>query len=297
MKITFWGVRGSIPTPGLDTVRYGGNTSCIGLDGDDGTVLIFDSGTGIRLIGAKLAPLSPLEIHLFLTHTHWDHIHGFPFFSPAFIPNNVINIYGPPHFDKGLKEIMSQQMVYSYFPVNADELQAKVRYRDLKEETLSIGDLSITSKLMNHPVTCFAYRVVENGKSVVYTGDNEPYYNFLANSNGADESERTEIDMIVKEQNERNVSFIKDADLLIAESQYTDDEYPSKIGWGHSATTQTLNLAIEAGVKRMVIFHHDPTHTDEIMDSIFDDIMKKYAATGHTGMEISVAREGMEIVL
>lgn len=297
MKITFWGVRGSIPTPGPDTVRYGGNTSCIGLDGDDGTILIFDSGTGIRLIGTKLAPLSPKEIHLFLTHTHWDHIHGFPFFVPAFIPNNVINIYGPPHFDKGLKEIMSQQMVYSYFPVNADELQAKIQYRDLKEETLIIGDITITSKLMNHPVTCFAYRVTENGKSIVYTGDNEPYYNFLVNSNGIDDNERTEIDMIVKEQNDRNVAFIKDADILIADTQYTDVEYPSKIGWGHSAISQTLLLGMRAEVKHLIFFHHDPTHTDDIMDSIYDLALREYSGSGHSGMKISIAREGMEIDL
>ncbi|MBF0592278.1 MAG: MBL fold metallo-hydrolase [Nitrospirae bacterium] len=296
MKVKFWGVRGSIPTPGESTVRYGGNTSCIELNGDDGTLIIFDAGTGIRLVGGRLASKPPVDIHLFLSHTHWDHIHGFPFFIPAFIPSFNIHIYGPPHYDKSVKEIMSQQMVYSYFPVTANELQAKISYRDLKEETITIGDLNISTKLMNHPVSCYAYRVIEGDKTVIYTGDNEPYYNFISTGETSREENR-EIESIVEEQNNRNVDFVRGADLLIAEAQYTDEEFPSKLGWGHSSTTHALKLAINADVKHMVIFHHDPAHTDELMDRLYEQTLQKYSQMQHTGLKISVAMEGQEIVV
>ncbi|MCG6552693.1 MAG: MBL fold metallo-hydrolase [Candidatus Magnetominusculus sp. LBB02] len=297
MKVKFWGVRGSIPTPGKETVRYGGNTSCIGLDADDGTVVIFEAGTGIRTLGLKLAGMPSVEIHLFLSHTHWDHIHGFPFFVPAYIPNRVIRIYGPPHFDKSLQQIMAQQMVYSYFPVNSDELQARIKYVDLKEETVEIGGLKITSKLMNHPVTCYAYRVTEGAKSMVYTGDNEPYYNFMASA-AMDETEVDEITMIVKEQNDRNIEFVKDCDLLIADAQYTDAEYPTKVGWGHSSNLQVLDLAMKAGAKELVMFHHEPTRSDDQIDEIVKQTREYYAATGHSGIKkISAAVEGEEIII
>ncbi|KWT90922.1 MBL fold metallo-hydrolase [Candidatus Magnetominusculus xianensis] len=296
MKVKFWGVRGSIPTPGKDTVRYGGNTSCIGLDAEDGTIVIFEAGTGIRMIGSKLAAMSPVKVHLFLSHTHWDHIHGFPFFIPAYIPKNEITIYGPPHFDKNLREIMAQQMVYSYFPVNSDELQATIKYVDLKEETVEIGSLKIRSKLVNHPVTCFAYRVTEGSKSMVYTGDNEPYYNFMASA-AMDEAETAEIAMIVEEQNNRNVEFVKDCDLLIADAQYKHSEYPTKVGWGHSSNVHVVDMSIKAGVKHLVMFHHEPTRSDAQVDEIVQETRAYYAGTGHTGLTISAAAEGDEIVI
>ncbi|MBF0456702.1 MAG: MBL fold metallo-hydrolase [Nitrospirae bacterium] len=296
MKIKFWGVRGSIPTPGKDTVRYGGNTSCIGLDGEDGTCVIFEAGTGIRMAGTKLAAMPQVEINLFLSHTHWDHIHGFPFFIPAYIPNRIINIYGPPHFDKSLREIMAQQMVYSYFPVNSDELQARIRYFDLKEETVEIGGLKISSKLMNHPVTCFAYRVTEGSRSIVYTGDNEPYYNFMASA-AMDEAEMAEIAMIVNEQNDRNVEFARGCDVLIADAQYTHAEYPARIGWGHSTNHQVVDLAVKADVKHLVMFHHEPVRTDDQIDQIVEETKKYYEETGRTGLRITAAAEGEEIVV
>ncbi|QWR77265.1 MBL fold metallo-hydrolase [Candidatus Magnetomonas plexicatena] len=296
MKIRFCGVRGSIPTPGKETVRYGGNTSCIELTGKEGTILIFDSGTGIRTIGERFAPRSPLTIHLLLSHTHWDHIHGFPFFLPAYIPKNVINIYGPPHFDKSLREIMAQQMVYSYFPVNSDELSATINYRDLKEETLQAGEFTIKSKLMNHPVTCFGYRVTEGDKSIVYTGDNEPYYNFMANS-VVDDSERQEIELIVKEQNARTVEFAKGVDVLICDAQYSDTEYLTRVGWGHSSTLHALDLAIKADVKHLVIFHHEPSRSDDKMDELLQYTIDKYNELQHAGLKITAAVEGEEIDL
>ncbi|MBI3599820.1 MAG: MBL fold metallo-hydrolase [Nitrospinae bacterium] len=293
MKIKFWGVRGSIPTPGRNTVRYGGNTACIEVRGASNEIIILDAGSGIKLLGESLANESPVEIHLLISHTHWDHINGFPFFVPAYMPNNIIHFYGPGHFNKSLREIIHGQMEYSYFPVRADELRAKIDYRDLKEETIKIGNISIHSKLTNHPVINYGYRLEEDGKAVVYTGDHEKYFNFITNQDQIDEKE--EIERIVEEQNNRIIQFVKGADILIADSQYTEDEYVSKKGWGHSAIYQSLELAIKGGVKHLILFHHEPVRTDNEQDRLLNLVCKRYAQLGYSGMKITAAKEGEEI--
>lgn len=293
MKIRFWGVRGSIATPGPNTVRYGGNTACIEVRGDSNEIIILDAGSGIKPLGETLAKESPIEIHLLISHTHWDHINGFPFFVPAYMPNNVIHFYGPPHFNKSLMEIIQGQMEYSYFPVRADELRAKIDYRDLKEEIIKIGNMTVQSKLTNHPVTNYGYRLEDNGKVVVYTGDHEKYYNFITNPDEIDEKE--EIERIVEEQNNRMSRFVKGADILIADSQYTEDEYASKIGWGHSTIYQSLELAIRGEVKHFILFHHEPGRTDREMDGLLDLVCERYRRSGHSGMKITIASEGEKI--
>jgi phosphoribosyl 1,2-cyclic phosphodiesterase len=296
MKIKFWGVRGSIPTPGPNTVRYGGNTTCIEVCGDDGTLIVFDCGTGIRSLGESLMRKPLPDINIFITHTHWDHIHGFPFFIPAYIPTSTINIYGPPQYNKSLGEIMSQQMQYSYFPVRADELKSKVKYTDIKEETREVGGLSVKSTLMNHPVTCYGYRIEEkNGKSMIYTGDHEPYYNFL-NAPG-DDTDREENDMIVREQNDRTARFAAGVDVLVSDSQYLEDEYPPKKGWGHSTIFHAIDLAVTAKVKHLVLFHHEPTRSDDAMDKLLETAIARGAAVGHPELKITAAKEGEEIVI
>ncbi|MFQ5560382.1 MAG: MBL fold metallo-hydrolase [Nitrospinota bacterium] len=293
MKIKFWGVRGSIPTPGPQTIRYGGNTPCIEVAGNDGTLVILDSGSGMRPLGETLATKAPLDIHLFLTHTHWDHIHGFPFFIPAYIPNNKIHIYGPSHFNKKLHEIMAHQMSYSYFPVRVDELKANITYRDLKEETLKIGNFEITSKLMNHPVTAFGYRVTEGERKLVYTGDHEPYYNFLGSD---DDQSGDDVNLIIDEQNKGIRDFISPADVLIGDSHYLEEEYESKKGWGHSHIFQTLDLALSAKVKHLVLFHHDPARSDIEVDALTEAVIKRCQKLGKE-LKITPAKEGDEINL
>jgi phosphoribosyl 1,2-cyclic phosphodiesterase len=293
MRIKFWGVRGSIPVPGQNTVRYGGNTACIEVRGASNEIIILDAGSGIKPLGESLIKESPAEIHLLISHTHWDHINGLPFFVPAYIPNNIVHFYGPRHFNKSLREIIEGQMDYSYFPVRADELRAKIDYRDLKEETIKIGNISIQSKLTNHPVTNYGYRLEEDGKVVVYTGDHEKYFNFITNPDEIEEKE--EIEKIVEEQNNRIARFVKGADILIADSQYTEDEYASKTGWGHSAIYQSLDLAIKGEVKHFILFHHEPSRTDNELDRLLNLVCERYAQLGCSGMKITAAAEGEEI--
>jgi phosphoribosyl 1,2-cyclic phosphodiesterase len=304
MKIRFWGVRGSIPSPGPGTVRYGGNTTCIEVNGDDGTLIVMDCGTGIRPLGESLMKKPLPVINIFITHTHWDHIHGFPFFIPAYIPTSTINIFGPPQYNKSLGQIMSQQMQYSYFPVRADELKSSVKYTDIKEETREVGAFTVKSALMNHPVTCYAYRIEEKGgRSMLYTGDHEPYYNFLnaeidaGGRTPGDDTDREENDMIIKEQNDRTVRFAAGVDVLISDSQYLEEEYPSKKGWGHSSIYQSIDLAVKAKVKHLVLFHHEPTRSDDAMDKLLETAITRGAAIGHPELKITAAMEGEEIVL
>jgi phosphoribosyl 1,2-cyclic phosphodiesterase len=291
MKIKFWGVRGSIPTPGKNTTRYGGNTPCIEVLGDDGTIVILDSGTGIRALGESLAAKSPIEINLCISHTHWDHIHGFPFFIPAYIPNNIINIFGPSHYNKTLKEIMAQQMAYSYFPVLAEELRAKINYTDLKEELFNAGSFKISTKFMNHPVTALGYRIEEGDKKIAYTGDHEPYYNFIGSEDGEDIDE---INMIIHEQNNNIVQFVKGVDVLISDAHYLEEEYAKRAGWGHSSIFQALNLAINAGVKHLVLFHHEPARSDDEMDMLTESVIAQSKKLGQT-IKVTAAIEGEEI--
>ncbi len=291
MNLTFWGVRGSISAPGPDTAYFGGNTSCLQLMDDDSPVIILDAGTGIRKLGIELARnhKDKKEIHLFFSHTHWDHIQGLPFFAPLLIPGYTVHIYGPVHYEKSLEEILDRQMEYTYFPVRVAELQAKIYYHELKEETISIGGYNIRTKYLNHPVLCLGYRFEKKGKVLVYCTDHEPYYNFL----GEEESE-DEMNQIIAEQNGRLVEFIAGADLLVLDTQYTEAEYPSHVGWGHSSTAHNFGLVSKSGIKRFALFHHDPDRKDDDEKDIVEDMQKRIAAVG-LKIEVFGAREGMRV--
>ena len=194
MRLKLWCVRGSVPTPGPLTVKYGGNTTCMQLIGDDqipidGEIFIIDAGTGIRECGMSLMGLpKPLKINLLITHTHMDHINGFPFFVPAFIPGTVIDIYGPVHYEKKLQEVFAGQMDYSYFPISTAQLAADITFHDLKECELEVGSLQVKTKYMNHPVLTLGYRVTDGKKTFIYTGDHEPYHDFI-NEDDEDEDQ------------------------------------------------------------------------------------------------------------
>lgn len=291
MKLRFWGVRGSIPTPGPDTAHFGGNTSCLQFWSDGEPVIILDAGTGIRGLGMELVKKFPdnKEIHLFFSHTHWDHIQGLPFFAPLYIPGYKIKIYGPVHYEKSLEEILERQMEYTYFPVRVAELQAEVSYRELKEEEFVLGGYKVKSRYLNHPVLCLGYRFEKNGKAFVYCTDHEPYYNFLN-----DDETEGEMNEIVEEQNNRLVEFVRGADLLVMDTQYTEKEYPSHIGWGHSSTKHTLEVVKRGEVKRYALFHHDPDRTDEGQNEIIKSLQKEVTGSGVL-TEIFGAREGLEV--
>lgn len=283
LQVTFRGVRGSIPVPGPETVKYGGNTACLELKSGEGDWIIFDAGTGIRALAGTLDLSKSHDIHLFITHPHWDHISGFPFFAPVFIPGNNVTIYGPGTFEKTLEEIIRGQMTYSYFPVRTEELMANIQFRELKEETVELGNFLIESITLNHPVTCLGYKVKYREKVFIYLGDNEPYYNVY-------DDDDEEVNAFARDMNRRLVNFVKGADTLVTDAQYIPAEYESHKGWGHSTTHDDVNLAIKAGVKRLFFFHHDPMREDKDLDYLVEHYRNKMVEKGFD-LEIFAAME------
>lgn len=279
MRIRFWGVRGSVPCPGPTTVDYGGNTACIELYLEDvDRMVIIDAGSGIRelsnYIMDKGLPEGPYYSDLFLTHTHWDHIMGYPFFNPIYLPETQLTVYGPATFeDITLKEAVGGQLSYRHFPIRETELSAQIEYRSLKEETLDLGDgLEVTSKFLNHPVSCLGYRFRYQGKVVCTAYDTEPYRSvFTSDPNDPtyDENMAKEAEAVAQEENLRLEKFVSNADLLIYDAQYTGQEYGSeKIGWGHSSIEHAIEVAKRTNAKRLALFHHEPMRTDSQLDQL-----------------------------
>ncbi|MBL4889404.1 MAG: MBL fold metallo-hydrolase [Candidatus Lindowbacteria bacterium] len=293
MKARFYDVRGSLPTPGPNTVRYGGNTPCVEVQiPESDQIFIIDAGTGIRELGNKLASQRDTVINLLISHTHWDHIHGFPFFVPIYLPHHTINVLGPTSdsLDLSLQDVLTKQMEYTVFPVRFGDLQATISYSAMKKETLKFGDVSVTAHPLNHPVLTLGYRIEHQGKTLVYQSDHEPFYNLFSEE---DESAGG----FIEELNQEIVDFAKDADLLIADAMYTPKEYETHRGWGHSNTHHVLDRAIAANVKNVVLYHHDPNHTDEFMDGVLEDLKSEAEKKGATDLGIFVAEEGKEFDL
>ncbi len=284
LQVRFWGVRGSIPVPGPATVKYGGNTSCIELVSGEPERIVFDAGTGLRVLGDSLDLSKKQNIHILISHPHWDHINGFPFFTPIYIPGNRITVYGPSTFELTMEEVINGQMKYSYFPVRTAELSADLSFREVGAGEFSVGNFHVKAHQLNHPVTCMGYRVSYNGKQFAYLGDNERYYNVYNDDD-------PEVTQVTAEMNERLVEFVKGVDTLVSDSQYTPAEYPSHQGWGHSTTHDVVNLAIRAEVKKLFFFHHDPLRTDEELDFLVKHYNERVRARGY-GLVIDAAREG-----
>lgn len=264
-KVTFWGVRGSIAVPGAETVHYGGNTPCVSVEHDD-TVLILDAGTGIRRLGLRLhrrARGNSLAIHLLITHTHWDHIQGFPFFVPALIPGNQVSIYGPPSVEKPLDRVLRGQMDPQYFPVALGDMAANISVTELRGEPFDVGPFRVSYVYLNHPGVTLGFRVEVDGRALVYAPDNEPYRHLLARVMAENDGEALQYG---RHRDNGLVKLFSEADLVIADAQYTPDEYKTKMGWGHSCYLDTVEVAINARVKRLALFSHDPMHDDEAVD-------------------------------
>jgi phosphoribosyl 1,2-cyclic phosphodiesterase len=297
MKVRFWGTRGSIPSPGPRTVRYGGNCSCVEVRTPSGELFIIDAGTGIRELGLSLLAEQPITAHILLSHTHWDHISGFPFFPPAFSPGNTLTIYAARNIDKRLEDVMAGQMEYTYFPVTLSDLPSIITYRELLEETFTIGSATIATHYLNHTSICMGYRIEDGGKSVAYVSDHEPYGLALFGADPpADRIGRGLQDGVVHVGDRRLIEWVKGADLIIQDTQYTPDEYPRKIGWGHGSADYVTDVAIMAGAKRLALYHHDPLHDDDTLDEIVDYCRARVAAAG-ASLEVFAAAEGQELVL
>jgi phosphoribosyl 1,2-cyclic phosphodiesterase len=272
--IRFWGVRGSIACPGPNTVRYGGNTSCVEMR-VDGQLLIFDGGTGLRVLGTKLLSEMPLQANMFFTHSHWDHIQGFPFFVPAFVPGNRFDIYGAiaPN-GSTIEQRLNDQMLHPNFPVPLQIMGADLKFRDIEVgETVHIGDIKVQNALLNHPGEAVGYRINWGGRAAAYITDTEHFPDRL----------------------DENVLWLaRDADVMIYDATYTNEEYhhekTSKVGWGHSTWQEAVKVAKAANVKQLIIFHHDPLHSDEFMDEVAKNTLEVFPNS-------SIAQEGMVIDL
>jgi len=306
MKIKFWGVRGSIPCPGPDTIKYGGNTPCIELRFKEiERQIIIDAGSGIRGLGNDMMvtdlPKGPIQTELFLTHTHWDHIMGFPFFTPIYLKDTKLKVYGPASFENDtLKDIIGNQMSYRHFPIRQAELASKIEYIELKEGPVKLKDdkISITTKWLNHPVLCLGYRFEYQDKVVCTLYDSEPFQNIFSTrpeDPSYDETMALEGKKTAQIQNKLLENFFKDADLVIRDAQYTEEEYQaSKKGWGHTSMEYAIESTKKAGVKRLALFHHEPTYSDKKFDELTEKLCKPHTSEN---MEIFFAKEGMEIIL
>jgi phosphoribosyl 1,2-cyclic phosphodiesterase len=304
MKIKFWGVRGSIPVPGPGTVKYGGNTSCLELVHQPDQCIILEGGSGLRVLGMDLLKRGKTlpEILLFISHTHWDHIQGFPFFVPNYIKGTRIKVQGPVHFaeKQTLQSVFDMQMRYEVFPISNAQLSASISYEALGETKFQVGDIQVRTQFANHPILSLSYRFTQQGRTVVYTGDHEPYHNLFKDPKATGESKEDDllfgdVDSVVTDANRRFVDFVRDADVVV-DCQYTPDEYrTTRKNWGHSSWDYCLQWMKEGNVKRMVLTHHDPLRTDADLDANLAKVRDSAKEMGLDADAISMALEGMEV--
>ena len=288
VRLRFWGVRGSIPTPGPDTAYYGGNTSCVELQADGETV-IFDAGSGLRPLGDTLIKESggaPLSLHLLITHTHWDHIQGFPFFRPAYQPSNRLRVIGYSGVRHNLEEVLQVQMENTYFPISMSDMMAQIDVLQVGE-VFHCGPVKGHAFYTNHPGKCSGFRFDTSAGAVVYVPDNE-----LNQSGQATHMPRE----TAKHLRARFVETVAGARVLIHDAQYTRAEYADRVGWGHSCLEDVVEMAGEAAVERLVFFHHDPTRTDEDINRLIR-MARKIVEDNGWPMQVDAAREGHDIYL
>jgi len=276
MKIRFWGTRGSIPTPGASTVRYGGNTACVEVRDSTGSLLILDAGTGLRELGASLmngGGPRPFSVDLLLSHLHWDHIQGIPFFRPAYDPKTSLRIKGPKQ-SRTMRELLGLGMDDPFFPVDLDELPARIEVAELDDGSdEQVGRFRVRAASLYHPSPALAYRLEADGRSLVYATDTEDPFSGRANP---------------------VIPLANGADMLIHDAQYLDSDF--KPTWGHSTIASAIDVAMKAKVKRLVLYHHDPDRTDEALDRIARDVAAR-SPERTKELEIVVAREGMELTV
>jgi phosphoribosyl 1,2-cyclic phosphodiesterase/CheY-like chemotaxis protein len=289
-RVKFWGVRGSIPTPGPHTVYYGGNTSCVEVRAD-GELIVLDAGSGIRPLGTSLRREfqdKPINLSMLISHTHWDHIQGFPFFATAYNPKNQVRILAFEGARKGLEATLASQMESPYFPISMQQMPGNLYIQELKDMEFSVGKVRVKASFMNHPGICVGFRLETSGGSIAYLPDNELYRRLR--TAGPSESE------FAKHQDQKLIDFIRDVDVAIMDSQYDATEYPDHVGWGHSCVDDTVDVAMKAGVGHLFLFHHDPDHDDAHVSKMLAGARQQAAAAG-SKIAIDAAREGLELAL
>lgn len=299
MQIRFWGVRGSVPAPGPSTVYYGGNTSCVEVRAD-GEIIVLDCGTGIRELGVALASEfngQPLNITILITHTHWDHIQGFPFFMPAYDPKNKIRVLGYEGAKAGLAGILSQQMESPYFPIQLKKLPGNIVITELKKMRFGVGKVKVRAGFVNHPGICVGYRIESSSGSLAYLPDNEPFNRRDLPRAKGDTKQKTITGStdFIKAEDQKIVDFIRGVDLLILDAQYDAEEYREHAGWGHGCVEDAVSLAIRAGVGQLYLFHHDPNHDDGTITRMLGEARKFVEKEGST-LKVEAAREGESCV-
>jgi len=283
MNVKIWGARGSIPSPGPETIRYGGNTSCVQVTLDDGTTFVLDAGTGIRTLGLAMARCDD-PLHILLTHLHLDHIQGLMFFAPAFLPDTELTIWGPASPEASLEERIARYISAPLAPVEVKELPCNVHFKEAETTEWRIGSATIRAASVTHRGPTLGYRVEADGSSLCYIPDHEPGL-------GAESLDDLDDEWI------SGLGIANNATLLIHDCQYSDDEYPNHLGWGHSRLTDTLTFAKRADAERVLLFHHDPLHTDDFLDGFGGTAGTQWAAMGCRDEQLELATERREITL
>ena len=307
MRVRFWGTRGSIATPGPDTIRYGGNTSCVEVTTSCGACFILDCGTGARALGAALMARAtkPLTATILLSHTHWDHIQGFPFFAPLFVPGNRIVVCGPEGSGGSLRQVLSGQMEFTYFPVEIDQLPATITFQELAEGVHEFDGVRVLAQYLHHPAMTLGYRIEADGAALVYLCDHEPFSETLWHEHPVQsqvesvqhkEDNHRYTESIVHAGDRRHARFMADAGLVIHDAQYTPEEYPPKKNWGHSTYEYAVALAAAAGVRQLVLTHHDPLHDDGFVDEI-EKRARGYAEQLGVPVAVCCAYEGLDLTI
>lgn len=279
IDMTFWGVRGTLPKTGPGALRYGGNTSCVALEFPSQQLFIFDGGSGIKELGARLLAQKRKRINakLFISHPHWDHINAIPFFAPLYMQGNEFEILGAKQGELTMRELISAQMDGVYFPITLTEFAARTYFRDLEEGTHEVAGIEVKTKLLAHPGRALGFRVNYNGRSICYVTDQELY---LTDSDHYDAHyEKTMAD------------FARGADVLITDTTYTDEGYKTKVNWGHSCVSKVCEFAAAAEVKKLYLFHHDPDQNDDAIDAKFEAAQKKLQELG-SAVECVAPKEG-----
>jgi len=295
MKFRFWGVRGSIPSPGPRTARYGGNTTCIEVRTAGDTLIVLDGGTGLFPLAQELQGRTPVDVNILITHSHWDHIHGLPFFAPLFDAGSRVCLYGARDADTGagIEHVLQVQLQNSYFPVGEAQMHAILAYRTLEiGEAVTVGDATVSNVEMNHPVTNLGYRIDAGGKSLFFTGDHEPWHN----PHPPGHPDHAPCEAHLAERQRSMDAAMRGVDALIVDCSYTRDEYPSRRGWGHGTFDGAFAMALRVGARALYCTHHEPSRSDDALEAVFADVLARHAAQLGQ-LQVHLAYEGLEVDL